>query len=173
MIETERLVLRRPTEGDLPGLIEVHAHPDVARFMGAWGEAEARSWLERVERCWEARGYGRLVVLERRTGALLGRSGLQWFDDLDEVELGWALRRQAWGRGYAREAACAGLAWAFQDFDHEYVTSRIEPDNERSRNVATRLGMAVIRTDLWAGRPFLVHALTREAWTRRRPRDSI
>jgi len=170
VIETERLWLRRPTEGDLTGLIEVHAHPEVERFMGEWGEVEARSWLERVDRCWDTRGHGRLVVLEKKTGTLLGRSGLQWFDDLEEVELGWTLRRQAWGRGYAGEAARAGLAWAFRDFDHEYVTSRIEPANERSRSVATRLGMSVIRTDMWAARPFLVHALTREAWAGQRPR---
>lgn len=166
VIETERLLLRRPSEGDLTGLIEVHAHPEVERFMGAWGEVEARGWLERVECCWDAHGYGRLVVLEKMTGALLGRSGLQWFDDLGEVELGWTLRREAWGRGYASEAARAGLMWAFRDFGHPYVTSRIEPANERSRTVATRLGMKVIRTDLWARRPFLVHALTQEAWAK-------
>ena len=101
MIETERLLLRRPTEDDLPGLIEVHAHPDVERFMGAWGDLEARSWLERVDRCWDAHGYGRLVVLQKTTGALLGRSGLQWFDDLEEVELGWTLRYPSWRQGFA------------------------------------------------------------------------
>jgi RimJ/RimL family protein N-acetyltransferase len=170
VIETERLLLRRPSEADLPGLIEVHAHPDVERFMGAWGELEAHSWLERVERCWDTHGYGRLVVLEKITGALLGRSGLQWFDELKEVELGWTLRREAWGRGYASEAARAGLAWAFEDFGHPYVTSRIEPANERSSNVAKRLGMEVIRTDLWGGSPFLVHALTQAAWVRQRAR---
>jgi RimJ/RimL family protein N-acetyltransferase len=171
VIETERLLLRRPSEDDLPGLIEVHAHPEVERFTGVWGEPEARGWLERVERCWDAHGYGRLVVLEKLTGALLGRSGLQWFDDLGEVELGWTLRREAWGRGYASEAARAGLAWAFRDFGHSYVTSRIEPANERSTNVATRLGMKVIRTDLWAGHPFLVHALTHEAWVKQSVRS--
>jgi len=167
VIETERLLLRRPSADDLPGLIEVHAHPEVERFMGAWREHEAGSWLERVDRCWNVHGYGRLVVLEKLTGALLGRSGLHWFDDLGEVELGWALRREAWGRGYASEAARAGLGWAFGDLGHPYVTSRIEPANERSINLATRLGMGEVRTDLWRGRPFRVFAITQERWRER------
>jgi RimJ/RimL family protein N-acetyltransferase len=78
--------------------------------MGAWGDLEARSWLERVDRCWDTHSYGRLVVLEKTTGALLGRSGLQWFDELEEVELGWTLHREVWGRGYASEAARAGVS---------------------------------------------------------------
>lgn len=164
MIETARLLLRQPAVDDIPDLLEVHANPDVERWMGPWGEAEAADWFERAQRSWAERGAGRLVIIDRTTGELVGRTGLQWMDDADEVELGWTLRREAWGRGYATEAARGAAEWAFNALGLEQVTSRIESGNERSQSVARRLGMTVIRTMTWIGRPFDVHGVTRERY---------
>jgi RimJ/RimL family protein N-acetyltransferase len=130
MIETDRLVLRRVTVDDVDGLLEIHADPDIMRFMGAWDRARAIEWLTEVDKNWDERGYGRLAITDRESGRLLGRTGLMYLPQFAETELGWTLRRAAWGHGYASEAARACLDWAFDQFELSYLTSLIEPGNE-------------------------------------------
>jgi RimJ/RimL family protein N-acetyltransferase len=166
VIETERLLLRRLTIDDLDELVAIHADPDIARVFGPFGHDRARSWLGEVDQNWRDHGHGRMAITGRVTGRLLGRTGLAHFPDPDpgEVELGWTLRRDAWGRGYATEAARACADSAFQHFQIPYLTSRIEPGNERSIRVANRLGMVPLREDVFFDLPMTVYAVTRETW---------
>ena len=164
VIETGRLLLRRVTAADLDELIAIHADPDIERFMGTFDRDSATDWLDRVNQCWHAYGYGRVAITDRATGRLLGRTGLQYFEQFAETELGWTLRRDAWGCGYATEAARACADWAFGEFEIPYLTSLIEPDNERSMKIAERLGMTRLRNDFMLERSFIVYAVTRDTW---------
>jgi RimJ/RimL family protein N-acetyltransferase len=164
VIETDRLCLRRVTVDDIEELVEIHADPAIMRFMGAWDRARALEWLARVDRNWQKRGYGRFVITDRGSGRLLGRTGLMFLPEFSETELGWTLRREAWGHGYATEAAGACANWAFGELEIPYLTSLIEPGNERSIRVASRLGMAPVRNDVFQDRPMIVHAVTRDSW---------
>ena len=164
MIETARLLLRRVTVDDVEELLNIHADPALVRFMGAWDRARAMEWLVRVDENWREHGYGRLGITDRESGQLLGRTGLMYLSQFAETELGWTLRREAWGHGYATEAARACADWGFRDFEIPYLTSLIEPANERSLRVAGRLGMAPIREDVFYDRRMIVHAVTREDW---------
>ena len=164
MIETKRLILRRPTIDDLDELVAVQADPDIVRFMGPFDRAEAVKWLGRVDQNWEDRGYGRLAITDRETGLLLGRSGIMYLEQFNETELGWTLRREAWGRGYATEAARACGDWAFRNFELSYLISLIEPDNVRSTAVAKRLGMTPLRNDVFLDRPMVVHCIDHQKW---------
>lgn len=164
MIETERLLLRRVTVDDVAELVAIHADPDITRFMGVWDHASALEWLRGVDQNWRMHGYGRLAITDRASGRLLGRTGLMFLSQFSETELGWTLRRDEWGRGYATEAARACADWAFGDFEIPYLTSFIEPGNERSVRVASRLGMTPLRSDVFHDRPMIVHAVTRETY---------
>jgi RimJ/RimL family protein N-acetyltransferase len=163
-IETERLRLRRATTDDLDELVAIHADPEIERFMDRFGPDEAASWLAGVDRNWSERGYGRVLITDRVTGRLLGRTGLAYFPDFSEIELGWTLRRNAWGNGYATEAARACADWAFRDFEIPHLISLIEPTNDRSVQVAHRLGMSALREVVAFGRPMIMHAVTRDIW---------
>jgi RimJ/RimL family protein N-acetyltransferase len=164
MIETRRLILRRPTMDDLDELVAVQADPDIVRFMGPFDRPEAIRWLGRVDQNWEDHGYGRLAITDRETGLLLGRSGIMYLQEFNETELGWTLRREAWGQGYATEAARACRDWAFRSFELPYLISLIEPDNVRSTAVAKRLGMTPLRNDVFLDRPMVVYRSDRQAW---------
>jgi RimJ/RimL family protein N-acetyltransferase len=164
VIETDRLLLRRVTANDVEELVEIHADPAIMHFMGAWDRARALEWLTDVDQNWQTRGYGRFAITDRGSGRLLGRTGLMYLLQFSETELGWTLRREAWGHGYATEAARACAKWAFGEFEIPYLTSLIEPGNERSIRVASRLGMTPIRNDVFHDRPMIVHAVTRETW---------
>jgi RimJ/RimL family protein N-acetyltransferase len=161
MIETERLLLRPLTTADLDEVVELHAMPEVERTMGAYERSGALARLERNEREWEERGHGLVAILERASGRFLGRSGLKYWPQFDETEVGWVLRADVWGHGYASEAGRACLDWGFQALEVPYLTAMIVPDNDRSIRVATRLGMRPIRSDFLMDLPVVVYAIER------------
>ncbi len=160
-IETERLTLRRLRMDDLDELVELQSESEVARFMGAYDRAELVSWLRSDQEEWAQRGHGRIGVVERASGRLIGRTGLRYWPRFDETEVGWALSAAARGQGFATEAARACLEWGFHDLDQDYLTAMIQPENKRSRAVAERLGMHPLRQDVLLGEPVAVYALAR------------
>jgi RimJ/RimL family protein N-acetyltransferase len=98
--------------------------------------------------------------VDRESGRFLGRTGLKYWPQFEETEVGWVLRPDAWGQGYATEAARACLDWAFTELGLPFVTAMIAPGNERSIRVAERIGMEPIREDELLGDPVVVYATT-------------
>jgi RimJ/RimL family protein N-acetyltransferase len=149
VIETERLILRKPRAEDAADLAGAYADPEVVRFIGdgstatlAEVEAGIEQWLER----WETWGMSLCSLERREDGRVVGRAGfLLWDPETwqvpgDEVELGWLLAREHWGNGYATEAALALRDWAFAERGLTRLISLINPENVRSIRVAERLG---------------------------------
>ena len=172
MIETERLLLRPIQINDLDEFASLHTDREVTRFVRALDRATARERLRLAEREWLERGYGMLAVIERASGRFLGRAGLKYWPQFEENELGWVLRRDAWGRGYTTEAGRACVQWGFSAFVMPYLTAMIGADNVRSVRVAQRLGLAPLRTDVLLGDPVVVYALHRATWIRERSRSA-
>ncbi len=81
------------------------------------------------------------AVVERESGELVGRVGLQEPEGWPGVELAWLVARSRWGRGYAPEAGRASLDWARDELGIDHVISLIADDNPRSARVAEKLGM--------------------------------
>jgi RimJ/RimL family protein N-acetyltransferase len=163
VIETERLGLRPLIMSDLDDVVSMHAAPEVERFMGPFDHATAMRRLEANERDWRLRGYGLAAIIDRATGRFLGRSGLKYWPQFDETEVGWVLRADAWGHGYATEAANACVEWGFREFALPYLTAMIRPDNARSIRVAERLGMTPLRRDALLGTPVVVYCVRSRA----------
>ena len=149
MIETERLVLRKPRPEDAPDLAVAYADPEVVRFMGDGSTATLTEveegiaeWLDR----WESWGMSLCSLERREDGRVVGRAGfLRWDPETwqvggDETELGWLLAREHWGQGYATEAALALRDWAVAERGLTRLISLIRPGNDRSVRVAERLG---------------------------------
>jgi RimJ/RimL family protein N-acetyltransferase len=162
-IETQRLLLRPIELGDLDEFVALHADPEVTRFIRPLDRAAAKKRLHRDEREWLERGHGLLAMLDLTNGAFLGRCGLKHWPQFDETELGWALRRDAWGQGYATEAGRACAEWGLSEFDLPYLTAMINADNIRSIRVAERLGLTPLRNDVLLGDPVVVYGLHRTA----------
>ncbi|MEV0919148.1 GNAT family N-acetyltransferase [Streptomyces sp. NPDC049967] len=166
MIETERLTLRPLATSDADAFVELHADPEVNRFVGAYSRGQALERLAGIERQWAERGHGLCAVQLRSSGEFIGRSGLQYWQQFDEVELGWTFRAEHWGHGYATEAARACLYWGFATLDADYFTALIRPGNTPSVKVAERLGFAPRRQEELNGNPVTVYALDRPAASR-------
>jgi RimJ/RimL family protein N-acetyltransferase len=135
----------------------------VTRFIRPLNRGEAEERLDRDRREWSERGHGLLAILDPRSDSFLGRCGLKYWPQFDETELGWVLRRDAWGEGYATEAASACIEWAFSELDLSYLTAMINADNARSVRVAERLGFTPLRDDVLLGDPVVVHGLDKMA----------
>ncbi len=150
---------------DLDKFAALHRDPEVIRFVRGLDRAQARERLRANEQEWEARGHGMLAIRDRSSGWLLGRVGLRYWPQFEETEAGWLLRRDAWGHGYATEAAGACLNWGFAALPVPYITAMINPENTRSERVAQRLGFEPVRADVLLGDPVIVHAVERAGWT--------
>jgi RimJ/RimL family protein N-acetyltransferase len=174
-LETERLVLRRPADGDLDAVADIHGDPEVMRYIGPgepWSPARAELGLSRWKAYWAADGFGMFVVERREDGRTLGDVGLLAWDPGTwrpgmraaigpdaEIEIGWTLARDAWGNGYATEAALAARDWAREEHGFDRLISLIHPDNPASIRVAEKLGARYEQDVEIAGRTARVYAI--------------
>ena len=170
MIETERLLLRPLATTDLDEFVALHDDAEVTRFIRRLDRPAAEERLRELAREWLERGHGMFAVLNRVSGRFLGRAGLKYWPQFDETEIGWVLRRDAWGLGYATEAASACLDWGFASLDLPYFTAMIHPENQASIRLARRLGMSPSRSDVLLGDPVVVFVIARDDWSTT-PRD--
>jgi RimJ/RimL family protein N-acetyltransferase len=145
VIETARLRLRPFTtsEPDVERWIELHSDPRVTEFVGTYTRDETVARLQLIERQWAERGHGLFAVESLADGSFLGRTGLQHWEQWDEVEAAWTYRFEAQGHGYAIEAASAFVEWGWRTLDVPYIISMVHPDNQASARVARRLGFTV------------------------------
>jgi len=148
MIETGRLVLRNWTEADIEPFLRHTNTPQVMRWLGGVAEAgEAGARIrERIMAWQEERGFIFWVVERKADGALLGFCGLKIADTPGSPvegshEIGWRLREDAWGQGYAKEGAIAALDFAFDRIGAERVIALTCVQNEPSWGLMERLGM--------------------------------
>jgi len=162
VLRTERLEMRPLGPAYLPHMLALYEDPWVTEFLMPLDEAGHLDRLREHEQMWATRGLGRVAVHARDDGRFLGRGGLHHWARFDEVEVGWALRTDAQGQGFATESARAWLEWGLARLDVPYLTAYIAPENTASRAVADRLGMAVLRTDTFHGREVLVYARHRD-----------
>ena len=176
MIETERLILRKPRLGDAKALLAAYGDPEVMKFIGT-GETHdleaTREWIKRSIARWKADGFGALVIERKEDKKVVGRTGLlvwnseTWqtgtlaeFEDAGVVELGWILAQQYWGQGYAVEAATAVRDYAFKELKLMRLISLIMRGNDRSVRVAEKIGARYVRDvgrDDWSVRLYAVN----------------
>ena len=165
-LASQRLVLRMFRESDLDAYAEMFGDPDVMRFLGdGHPMTRAESWrhMALVVGHWQLRGFGLWAVEERSTGLLAGRVGCWQPEGWPGFEIGWALRRGFWGRGYATEAALVALDFAFARLGQARVISLIDPDNGPSIAVALRLGMSIQGYTQVMGHPVVIYGLERRS----------
>ncbi len=136
----------------------VYSDPEVMRYV-ATGPMADLAVTERLLADYQAHqkrlGYSFWAVIERSSGALIGDAGL-YRTPTGEVELGYTLGAEWWGRGYATEAASAWLECAFSSLGIFEVVALAEPANVASLHVLEKLGMRRTGERIAFGRPHTV-----------------
>jgi RimJ/RimL family protein N-acetyltransferase len=148
VIETERLRLRAHRVEDLAACAAMWAEESVTRFIGGKPLSEDETWLRVLRHAghWTLLGFGYWVVEEKTTRQFLGEAGLAEFRReiqppiVGTPEAGWVFAPSAHGRGYAREAMQAVLAWGESRFGGRRSVCLIDPQNAASLRLAERLG---------------------------------
>lgn len=161
-LTTERLILRPPRHEDFDGIAAMAQEEDTMRFIGGLAPRDA-AWrgMATLAGSWALLGYGMFSVLKRDTGEWIGRLGPwrpggkegSWPGD----EVGWGLKRNAMGKGYALEGASAAIGWAFDTLGWEHVIHCIDKMNAPSIALALRLGSGLEREDVRLAPPFEEH----------------
>jgi RimJ/RimL family protein N-acetyltransferase len=162
-LATERLILRKFRESDLDAYAAMCGDPEVVRYLGVNPMTRAEAWrhLAMVLGHWQLRGFGLWALEERGSGLLAGRAGCWRPEGWPGLEVGWTLRREFWGRGYATEAGRASLDYAWSELGQTHVISLIQPGNARSIAVAERLGMSLEGRTQIQGHEVLVYGIHR------------
>lgn len=145
---TSRLLLRHWHAPDREPFAAMNADPEVMEhFPAPLTRAESDAFMERTEARLRSQGFGLWALEERESGRFLGFTGLQPvtfeapFVRGLTVEVGWRLRRDAWSRGYAQEAAQAVRDFAFERVGLDEIVSFTATTNLRSMRVMERIGM--------------------------------
>jgi RimJ/RimL family protein N-acetyltransferase len=145
MIVTSRLMLRPWIESDVPEFVRVTNTPAVMEYLGGVQKPESFDGaFRRVQACQSQNGFCFWIVERLSDKALLGFCGLKIGNVgpiVGEIEIGWRLRTDAWGQGYAREAAAAALDWAWHNLSCARVVAITANGNARSWALMERLGM--------------------------------
>lgn len=158
---TERLKLREMTKADAPALLALRSDPEVMQWCGDDSVielAQAQRLIE-VFAAWRRMSFPatQWAIEHREEKRLVGACALSnWRPVTRTCQISYELARDAWGRGYMREALQAVLAWGFPQMSLNRIEARIHPDNTRSRALARRMGFlpeGVLReAGFWAGR---------------------
>lgn len=175
MIETERLILRGWRDSDRAPF---HAMGQDERVMATLGPLlwrdESDALIDRLQAILETHGFTFWAVERKADGAFLGFCGLKpGAEDTPiegEIEIGWRLAHDHWGKGYAREAAQASLDWGWANLDAPAIAAITSVDNRRSWGLMARLGMVRAAGDdfdhpkaIERLRPHITYRITRDA----------
>lgn len=182
-LETDRLILRPFSSDDVENLSELDADPEVVHFITGGAATPREEVVDEILPTFlryqeSPSGYGFWAAEEKATGAFLGWFHLRPHSDgaPDEPELGYRLRREAWGKGYATEGSLALIDRAFEELGARRVYAETMVVHTASRRVMEKAGMELVRT-FHADWPVRIpgdeegdveYAITRERWLARR-----
>jgi [ribosomal protein S5]-alanine N-acetyltransferase len=143
VLTTERLVLRPVTAQDHAALLTLWTAPEVRRFLfdgAVLSPAEITGVIEDSARDFAAAGYGLWLIREGDGTGVVGAAGLRPLEDLG-LEVFYSLAPDAWGRGFATEAARAVVEYALGPLGLAEVLAEVDEGNAASAAVLGRLGM--------------------------------
>lgn len=145
-ITTPRLRLRSWREADIEPFVAMSNDREVmAHFPSLLAHSDVEAVIERQQQFIDEHGYGFWALEVIGGPPVIGFCGIKdvLFDVpwKPAVEVGWRLGRDAWGKGYATEAARAAVAYGFETLGLAEIVAFLLPMNRRSAAVCERLGM--------------------------------
>lgn len=146
MIQTERLILRAYREEDRRDFAALNGDPQVGAWLGGTlDRTGSDALLDRLNAHIIERGWGAWAVERKADGKLIGMTGLAPVSDAlpvgPAIEIEWRFIPDAWGKGYASEAARAVLSWAFANLDQDEFLAFTADTNLASQGVMRKIGM--------------------------------
>ncbi len=160
ILETERLYLRELTLNDVDAMLSIWGDAETMMYYPqAYDREMLTAAMERQFKSYEQNGYGLWAMILKDEEKLIGDCGLlhQEVDGVMELEVGYHVNRNYWGKGYAPEAACACFEYGFSKLNRSRLISMIRPENQPSRRVAEKNGLQIEKEIFWRGFQHLVY----------------
>lgn len=171
ILTTERLRLVPMADEHFDGLFAMNSDPAVMRYITGKPDTpdDTRAMIERVKERWALYGFSWWTFFERETDQIVGAGCVQHLgrDPANPHELGWRLRHDRWGKGYASEAALRMARFAFDDLDAPLVCAVCDPDNRASAHVMEKLGMSYVGLQTWYDMTCARYEIKRDQWLAR------
>jgi len=169
---TPRMRLEPLDDRHFDGLHALNRDPVVMRHITGRPDtpADTQSMIDRVKARWAEYGYSWWGFIRRGTGQdeeqLIGAGCIQHLnrDPAGPLETGWRLRQDAWGQGYASEAARHMVGWAFDALKPDLICAVCQPENTPSSTVMERLGMHYTGLGRWYDMDCKRYDLTAAQW---------
>ena len=143
-LETKRLTLRPFKADDLEAYLRVVSDEAVMKYIGACraknqkeAKQELTHWIDHQQRL----GYSQWAIIEKSSQNLIGRAGLCELDSNPEIEVGYLLQQQSWGKGYATEVAQASIDFGITELELDNIYAVTREDNKASQRVLEKCGL--------------------------------
>jgi RimJ/RimL family protein N-acetyltransferase len=151
IFQTERLLVRHITDGDVDAMQAVYGDAKAMRWVDDGQPLDREScirWIEVTKQNYAARGHGMSALVLKQSGAVIGFCGIVHPGGQPEAEIKYALLREYWGQGLATEAVEGMLAYAAKHLGLLKVIATAAPENEASQRVLLKVGMSHLETTL-------------------------
>jgi ribosomal-protein-alanine N-acetyltransferase len=170
MLETERLILRKFDRHDTEAVYRLRGDADIMRYIRSPQDRnETINWLKLVSSHWEDERIGFCAVIEKASGLFAGWCGLWRLKETRETEVGYAISKEFWGRGFATEAGRRFLEYGFNELKVDKIVAVARPENTASRRVMEKLGMQFDYLGEFYGRDLVHYTVTKEAFEKNSP----
>lgn len=143
ILRTARCLIRETIPEDVESFYQIYSHPAITEYMeGLYPEVEEERQYVRdyIEKVYTFFGFGVWTVIERESGAVIGRAGFSYREGFDEPELGFIIGVPWQRRGYAEEVCRAVLAYGWSALEFRQVQALVEPENIPSVRLCEKLG---------------------------------
>jgi [ribosomal protein S5]-alanine N-acetyltransferase len=160
ILETERLYLRELTLNDVDAMLSIWSDAETMLYFPNPLDREMLiALMERQLKSYAQNGYGLWAMILKSEEKLIGDCGImqQAVDGAMELEVGYHVNRNYWGKGYAPEAARACFEYGFTKLNRSRMISMIRPENNPSRRVAEKNGLQIEKEIFWRGFQHLVY----------------
>lgn len=145
ILQTSRCVVRETVPEDVDAFYRIYSDPAITEFMeDLYPEVEAEKQYVReyIEKVYTFFGFGVWTVLEKESGAVIGRAGFSYREGFEDPELGFIIGVPWQRRGYAEEVCRAVLAYGWTALAFEQVQALVETENIPSLHLCGKLGFS-------------------------------
>lgn len=147
-LETERLILRKLEETDAERLFLLDSNPEVMKYIGVppvSDLSESQKIIGNIRQQYFDHGIGRLAVIEKESGLLIGWSGLKLLTQetngyKNVYELGYRFLPEYWGKGYASESVRASLDFGFNELKTDVIYAYAHSEHRSSQHILEKSG---------------------------------
>ena len=165
VFETPRLLLRQFTEDDAPFILQLNSDADVIKYLHEpllTGVEQARKIIVDIILPQYKNHLGRWAIHVKHNNEFIGWCGLKYRPELDEIDLGYRLKKSAWGKGYATEAARHTLDHALNTLHLPVITAHAHIENFASIKVLEKTGMRFIREEVLDNCPVKTYTFSKQ-----------